>query len=114
MGQGFTLSYNLTNISGQPQTVDIADPLINPTIYSANGTIVWAWNPLVINYITTIPYKAGNWSAPLEIPTSALSAGQKYVLNVFPLIWAYTTSASPVGAISIGESLLINTTIAVT
>jgi len=113
-GQELALSYNLTNVSGQPQTVDIANPLINPTIYSENGTAAWAWNPSVINYITTIPCKAGDWSAPLGIPTSALSAGQKYVLSVFPLIWANTTSASAVGTFSIGESLMINTTISVT
>lgn len=113
MGQGFALSYNLTNISGQPQTVHVVNPLINPTIYSANGTVVWAWNPPQINYITTIPYKAGNWSASLDIPTSALSAGQKYVLSVFPSIGANTTSAVEAGDYSIGESLMINTTIAV-
>jgi hypothetical protein len=113
MGQGFALSYNLTNISGQPQRVHVVSPLVNPTIYSANGTIVWAWNPPTMNYITTIPYKAGNWSAPLDIPTSALSAGQKYVLSVFPFIGANTTSAVEVGDYSIGQSLMINTTIAV-
>ena len=111
-GQEFALSYNLTNISGQPQTVDIANPLINPTLYSANGSVVWAWNPSVMNYIATIPSKAGNWSAPLDIPTSALSAGQKYVLSVHPLIWVPNTSGS--GAFTIGESLMINTTISVT
>jgi hypothetical protein len=114
MGQEFALSYNLTNISGQPQTVHEVDPLVNPTIYSANGTIVWAWNPPQSNGITTIPCKAGNWSSPLDIPTSALSAGQKYVLSVFPLIGANTTSAVAVGDYSMGESLMINATIGVT
>jgi hypothetical protein len=104
-----SLSYNLTNISGQPQTVDEVNPLINPTIYSANGTVVWAWNPTTMNYIATIPYKAGNWSAPLNIPTSSLLAGQKYVLSVFPLIGANTAN----GDLSVGESLMINTTITV-
>jgi hypothetical protein len=113
MGQEFALSYNLTNISGQPQTIHVVNPLVNPTIYSANGTIVWAWNPTQMNYVTTIPYKAGNWSAPLDIPTSALSAGQKYVLSVFPFIGTNTTSAMAVGDYSIGESLMINTTIGV-
>jgi len=114
MGQEFALSYNLTNISGQPQTVHEVNPLVNPIIYSANGSIVWAWNPPTYNGIATIPSKAGNWSAPLEIPTSALSAGQKYVLSVYPLIGATTTSAMAVGDYSIGESLMINTTIGVT
>jgi len=114
MGQDYALSYNLTNISGQPQTVHEVNPLVNPIIYSANGSIVWAWNPPTYNGIATIPSKAGNWSAPLEIPTSALSAGQKYVLSVYPLIGATTTSAMAVGDYSIGESLMINTTIGVT
>ena len=114
MGQEFALSYNLTNISGQPQTVHAVNPLVNPTIYSANGTEVWAWNPPTYNGITTISSKAGNWSEPLDIPTSALSAGQKYVLSVYPLIGATTTSAMAVGDYSIGESLMINTTIGVT
>jgi len=112
MGRVLTLSYNLTNISGQAQTVDIANPLINPTICSANGSVAWAWNPSVMNYITTIPPKAGNWSAPLDIPTSALTAGQSYVLSVYPLIRSPTTSES--GAFTIGESLTINTSISVT
>lgn len=114
MGQEFALSYNLTNISGQPQTVHAVSPLVNPTIYSANGTEVWAWNPPTFNGITTIPYGAGSWSEPLDIPTSALSAGQKYVLSVYPLIGANTTSAASAGAYSIGESLMINTIIGVT
>jgi hypothetical protein len=114
MGQEFALSYNLTNISGQPQTVHAVNPLVNPTIYSASGTVVWAWNPPTFNGITTIPNKAGNWSEPLDIPTSALSAGQKYVLSVYPLIGANTTSAVAVGDYSIGKSLVINTTIGVT
>jgi len=113
MGQEFALSYNLTNISGEPQTVHEVNPLINPTIYSTNGTVVWAWNPPGMNFITTIPSKAGNWSGPLEIPTSALSSGQKYVLSVYPLIGAITTSAMAVGDYSIGESLMINTTIGI-
>ena len=114
MGQQFALSYNLTNISGQPQTVHEVNPLINPTIYSANGTLVWAWNPPTENFITTIPSEAGNWTGPFDIPTSALSAGQKYVLSVYPLIGATTTSAMAVGDYSIGESLMINATIGVT
>jgi hypothetical protein len=114
MGQEFALSYNLTNISGQPQTVDEVNPLVNPTIYSANGTVVWAWNPSQINYIATIPYKAGNWSSPLNIPTSALTAGQKYVVSVFPLIGAPTNNSHESVDFSIGESLMINTTISVT
>ena len=113
MGQEFALSYNLTNISGQPQIVHEVNPLINPTICSANGTVVWAWNPSQENFISTMPSKAGNWSEPLDIPTSALSAGQKYVLSVYPLIGAATTSAMAVGDYSIGESLMINTTITI-
>ncbi len=110
-GQYFALSYNLTNISGQPQTVHFVNPLINPAIYSTNGTLVWAWNPPTYNGIETIPNKAGNWSSPLDIPASALSTSQKYVLSVFPLIGANTTSALAIGDYSIGESLMINTTI---
>lgn len=113
-GQEFALSYNLTNISGQPQTVHFVNPLINPTIYSANGTVVWAWNPPTYNGVETIPNKAGNWSAPLDIPTSALLTSQKYVLSVLPLIGANTTSALAIGDYSIGESLMVNTTIGFT
>jgi len=114
MGQEIALSYNLTNISGQPQTVHSVNPLVNPTIYSANGAVVWAWNPPQSNGITTIPSKAGNWPGPIDIPTSSLSAGQEYVLSVYPLIGATTTSAMVVGDYSIGESLMINTTIGAT
>jgi hypothetical protein len=112
-GYNIALSYNLTNISGQPQSVHVAYPLINPTIYSANGTVVWASNPPEFNGITTIPYGAGNWSVLFLIPTYALLAGQKYVLSVYPLIGATTTSAMAVGDYSTGESLMINTTIGI-
>jgi hypothetical protein len=111
MGQVFTFSYNLTNISGQPQTVHVVNPRINPTIYATNGSVVWAWNPPSVNYIATIPPKAGNWSeVDFTIPT--LSTG-RYVLSVWPLIGANTTNAVAVGDYSIGESLMINTTLTV-
>jgi len=111
----YALSYNLTNISGQPQTVHVVSPLVNPAIYFTNGTLTWLLNPLETNYITTIPSKAGNWSAPLDLSTEGirgLGAGI-YVLSVFPLIGANTASAVAAGDYSIGESLMINTTITI-
>jgi hypothetical protein len=113
-GQEVVLFYNLTNISGQPQTVHIVSPLVNPTVYSANGTVAWAWNPLQSNGITTIPSMSGNWSYPIGIPFTVLSAGQKYVLSVYPFIGANTSTAVAVGDYSIGKSLMINTTITAT
>jgi len=112
MGQGFALSYNLTNVSGQPQMVHVVAPLINPTIYSANGSVVWAWNPPTMNYFTTIPSRPGNWSAPLDVSTSGLGPG-RYVLSVWPLIGVNTTSPVEAGNYSIGESLMVNDTFVV-
>ena len=113
----YALSYNLTNISGQPQTVHVVSPLVNPAIYFTNGTLTWRLEgaPSTMNYITTIPSKAGSWSAPLKLPTEGirgLGAGN-YVLSVFPLIGANTTSALATADYSIGESLMINMTIAI-
>lgn len=110
-GKGFDIYWNLTNISGQPQTVDVASPLTNPTIYSASGKVVWAWDPPGINYITTIPPKAGNWSGPVNVSTSGLPAGQ-YLLSVWPLVWANNSSVG-IGSHPIGASLMINVTFAV-
>jgi hypothetical protein len=106
-GGQFGLSYNLTNISGHPQTVHIVNPMINPVIYAENGSEVWAWNPPTYNAITTIPPTPGNWSQPLNFPPSGLPAG-RYVLSVWPLIGPNTTSAANNADYSIGESLVIN------
>ena len=106
----FSLSYNLTNVSGQPQKVHVVDPLVNPAVYSSNGTLVWAWDPPTMNYITTVPYGPGNWSS-LAIPTYPFSPGQQYVVTVYPLIGSNTTGAVEAGDYSIGQSLMINATI---
>ena len=112
MGGQSNLSYNLTNISGQPQTVHVVNPLVNPEIYAENGSEVWAWNPPTYNEITTIPPTAGNWSEPLNFPPSGLPAG-KYFLSIWPLIGPNTTSAVGIADYSIGESLMINATFTV-
>ena len=108
-GGQYGLSYNLTNISGQPQIVHVVNPLVNPVIYAMNGTEVWAWNPPDFNGIMTIPPTAGNWSEPINFPPSTLPAGQ-YVLSIWPLIGANTTRAVSSADYSIGESLMINAT----
>jgi hypothetical protein len=111
--QELALSYNLTNITGLPQTVHVVNPLVNPVIYSTNGSQVWAWDPPSMNYVTVIP-KAGELTGSVAIPTSNLSADQEYVLSASPMIGASTPSAVGTGDYSIGESLMVNVTITVT
>ena len=103
---------NLTNISGQNQTVHVGGPLYNPTVYSQNGTIIWAANPSGVNLVTNWAYGPGR-SQEWDVPTSSLQSGQTYFLNVWPLIGTNTTQAISAGQYLIGEDLMINATFTV-
>jgi len=120
-GQELSLFYNLTNISGQYQMVQEDGPLVIPTLYSENGSVAWFKLPQNVElglcpcgHLPSGFSQTGN----LLIPTSNLTAGQKYVLSAGPLIGTYTGPNNDIQLIpryySIGESLAINATIAVT
>ncbi|HVC27512.1 MAG TPA: hypothetical protein VND40_05070 [Nitrososphaerales archaeon] len=108
-GQVIAALLNLTNISGQNQTVRIAGPLYNPMLYSRNGTMVWEGggngNNLIVNW-TYGPGRVQEW----DIPTTSLHSGQTYILNVWPIIGANTTQQFQY---LIGKDLVINATITV-
>jgi len=119
-GQEISLFYNLTNISGEYQRVQEVSPLVIPTIYSENGSVAWFLFPQHFEYS-----QAPNISLPngfsltsnLLIPTANLSAGQEYVLSIGPLIGPFVGPNDTLGFFAryypIGDSLMINTTIAV-
>jgi hypothetical protein len=111
IGQPIDAYVNITNISGQTQRVHEVDPIVNPAVYSENGTEVWAWDPPQINGFYNITAGPGASAGPFVIPTSNLSAGQNYVLSIWPIIG---TSATGNADYQIGESLMINATISVT
>jgi hypothetical protein len=109
-GQPIDVYVSITNISGQTQTIDEVEPIINPSVSYPNGTFVWAWDPPAINLIANITVESGISGGPFVIPTSNLLAGQSYKLNITPLIGAPISGS----AYRIGESLALNVIISVT
>jgi len=118
-GQEIALFYNMTNISGQYQRVQEVNPLVIPTIYSENGSVEWALLPqsFVIGLSPTYLPNGFSLTGNLLIATSALSAGQKYVLSAGPLIGPFIGPSETYDLIAryypMGKSLMINTTITI-
>jgi hypothetical protein len=103
-GQNITAVFQLMNTSNQTQTVDAGVPLVNPAIYSQNGTVVWAWDPPQMQGIENVT--AGHISTQtLTLPTWNLASGQSYVLSSYPAI--SSTSSS----VDIGAHLQLNETL---
>ena len=114
-GQPIDAYINVTNISGQTQTVHEVNPIINPVIYSENGTIVWAWDPPQINFITNVTSLPGTSDGPFVIPTSNLSPGEVYTLSIWPFIGPNVATCTTCNVnYEIGDSLMVNATISVT
>lgn len=95
LGQSIRLLTSLTNISPTNQTIaPYVEPLINPGVYSSNGTEVWAWNPPQVNW-ATMTFPSGQvLSGNVVIPTSQLQAGQTYTIKVVPISIQFLTPAS--------------------
>ena len=110
-GQPIDAYVNITNISGQTQRVHEVGPIINPAIYSENGTQLWALDPPQVNFFTNVTAGPGTSNGPWVISTSSLAVGQSYVLSIWPFIG---TSATGNADYQIGESLMVNATIFVT
>jgi hypothetical protein len=110
-GEPIDAYVNITNISGQTQRVHEVGPIINPAIYSENGTQVWALDPLQINFFTNVTSGPGTSNGPWVISTSDLSAGHSYVLSIWPFIG---TGVALNADYQIGESLMVTATISVT
>jgi hypothetical protein len=111
-GQVIAALLNLTNISGQNQSVHIVDPLYAPIVYAQNGTEVSCVCPSEINSLANWiagPVNSQKW----DIPTSSLPPGESYVLNVWPLVGPPTLDSVDEQPYLIGESLMINATFTV-
>jgi hypothetical protein len=108
VGQQISYTCYLTNISGQNQTVVLANPISNPSLYDSAGKQVWGYEPSAeTNAVQVVP--AGEvFSLTLNIPTSGLQAGQTYVLSSSPNI---STDANP--EVPFGQNLVLNATIQV-
>jgi len=115
VGQPIDVYVSLTNISGQTQTINEFNPIINPAIYN-DGTQVWAWYPRQTNDLNNVTIGPGESIGPFFIPTCftptyCLSVGQNYTLSIWPIIG---TSTAANGDYQLGESLMVNVTISVT
>lgn len=86
VGYPIQLMASLTNVSPSNQTITpFVGPYINPSIWSSNGTEIWAWNPLQITEPNLTLASGRGLSAKVSIPTSQLISGQIYLVKVIPL-----------------------------
>lgn len=108
-GQPIMAYVNITNVSGQTQTIREDYPLVNPTVYSANGTRIWAWNPSRIYREASVAAGAQLISGSYYFSTSTLVVGKNYTLSIWPLIEPSTST----GRLLLGASLMVNATISV-
>ena len=107
-GEDITALFVLTNFSNQNQTVDVDHPLVLPTIYSQNGTIIWTWTPPSYNDIENITASQA-LTQQITIPTHLLKAGQTYILSTYPGIGHVNPGVGP----DIGSHLELNQTITI-
>jgi hypothetical protein len=85
-GQSILLMTTLTNISEGNQTIkEFVLPFINPGVYDAKGTEIWAWNPPQIVTLSRTITNGESISQSVTIPTSGLTSGQTYLISVNPL-----------------------------
>jgi hypothetical protein len=108
VGQQISFTCFLTNISRQNQTVVLANPVSNPSLYDSAGKQVWGWEPSAATNAVQVVPAGGVFSLSLSIPTSGLQAGQTYVLSSSPNI---STDANP--EVSFGQYLELSATIQV-
>jgi hypothetical protein len=105
-GQNVTATFTLKNTSNQTQRVDVDNPLVLPTIYSLNGTVVWAFRPPSYNAIENVT-ASQVLSTQMTLPTYLLKPGQSYVLSTSPGI------GTPGFVVNFGPDLQVNQTITV-
>jgi hypothetical protein len=90
-GQSILLWANLTNIGPSVTFSEFARPYINPEVYAANGTEVWAWNPPQSTWPNWNITSGETTSQDVSIPTSQLVAGQSYFVTVAPISVQFPT-----------------------
>lgn len=84
-GQTVQLIATLKNIGSTNQTITYTDPFINPQVSDKNGTAVWAWNPIQAIFVNYTMTKGETFIQAVNIPTSDLSLGHTYNVQVVPL-----------------------------
>jgi hypothetical protein len=90
-GDQITLSANLTSIGSNFTVKQFVMPYINPGVYAANGTEVWAWNPPQASWPNVAIPTGETFSADVRIPTGQLVSGQSYFITVAPLSIQFPT-----------------------
>ena len=89
--QTVQLVANLTNIGQNITLGEWVEPYINPSVNSANGTQVWAWDPSQITLAHESIYAGETISEVVNIPTSQLVPGQPYLVEVAPISLQFPT-----------------------
>ena len=91
LGQTILLDANLTNIGPNMTFSEFVRPYINPAVYAANGTEVWAWDPPQSIWPNWTIASGETTSEDVIIPTSQLLAGQSYYITVAPISIQFPT-----------------------
>jgi len=90
-GQTVQLVANLTNIGQNITLGEWVEPYINPSVNSANGTQVWAWDPSQITLAHESIYAGETISEVVNISTSQLVPGQPYLVELAPISLQFPT-----------------------
>jgi hypothetical protein len=83
--KNFRLSAWLTNIGSSNQTFkEFVRPFIDPAVFAANGTELWAWNPpQTVGPMTVMSSQVV--SQDVALPASLFKSGQTYTIEVAPI-----------------------------
>lgn len=90
-GQEILLMANLTNLGPNLTNFSWTDPFINVIVYDSNGTIVWTWYQSDISYENLTISSGDSFSQNVSVPTSLLTIGQSYSIEVAPLSIQFPT-----------------------
>jgi hypothetical protein len=117
-GEIISLLYNFTNTSGQSLKGYEIYPLVVPTLYYENGSVVRGYLPISFSesWSATLP-NGHSLTGNVYILTAQLTAGQKYVLSVGPLIGPFNGPSGydlMASSYTVGKSMMINATLVVT
>jgi len=85
IGQSLLLRANLTNTSPSNQTIrPFVGPYITSRVVTANGTVVWTWEPPEVTWPNWNVTSGQTLSQDVDIPTANFRIGS-YLVEVAPL-----------------------------
>ena len=96
-GQQVSFTFYLQNTNTQNESIQVANPLANPQIYTQQGKLVWTYQQSGSVALQQVAPGEKLYDQVI-IPTSELQAGQTYIFTSSPNIYADTSpEATPIG-----------------